>query len=282
MVISTLKETHDMTTASQTPCVPHKTIRTVAGFQNEFGGLHNFLLAGECVPFRYTFPSIETLVDVIRHDDDARIRTYGRDDVKDAAGRDEFRRMPIEKLMETPFSLAHFKLARFCGAGKLLEGFEAGVMEPWRAFLTRAGFTFERCYPIFFISGPHGATEYHMDCSHVLAYQLYGTKIFSGLKDPDHFSPIEDSVQKSYRDKLAKPELADDEVLAYTMKPGDALWNQLLTPHWVNAGDDKVAASLNLSHGMLRYQGRLTRNEQRLDEWWNIHPDEAWREKPKS
>ncbi len=269
-----------MTAAAQANQIRHKTIRTVREFQNEFGSVHNFLLAGECAPFTFKIPALETLIDVLRQDEDVRIMRGGTDGIMDSTDiREEFRRMSIEKVMESRFHLSHFKLTNFYGKGKLLDGFEEGVMEPWHAFLQRAGFTFDRCYPIFFFSGPHAGSSYHMDCSHVLAWQLYGTKIFSGLKDPDRFSPIEDSVQKTYRDALAKPELSPDDILAYEMKAGAVLWNQLLTPHWVNAGDDKVAASLNLSHGMLRYNGKLCRNEQALDDWWNRHPDEAWRTK---
>ena len=31
-----------------------------------------------------------------------------------------------------------------------------------------------------------------------------------------------------------------------------------------------------LSHGGLRYQGRLAPQEQALEEWWQTHPEEVW------
>ena len=48
------------------------------------------------------------------------------------------------------------------------------------------------------------------------------------------------------------------------MPPGVVLFNQLLTPHWVQSPLDTVAFSINLSHGGLRRTGtnrQLCRNE---------------------
>ena len=60
------------------------------------------------------------------------------------------------------------------------------------------------------------------------------------------------------------------------MQPGDLLWNQLLTPHWVTAGADKAAFSLNISHGGLRHRGEFLANEVPLRKRWQDHPEEAW------
>jgi len=63
---------------------------------------------------------------------------------------------------------------------------------------------------------------------------------------------------------LARPaELTDADALCFNMGPGDVLWNALLTPHWVEAGDE-VALSVNISHSGVRYHGRLFRFEQEL------------------
>jgi hypothetical protein len=49
------------------------------------------------------------------------------------------------------------------------------------------------------------------------------------------------------------------------MHPGDVLWNVLLTPHWVEAGEE-VALSVNISHGGVRLHGKLFRHEQELED----------------
>ena len=255
-----------------------KLVTLLADFQKEWEHNINFMMGGECVPFDFKFPTLATLVDVLRHDAEARIQRggyQGKADTTDIST--EFRKLPIEKALDQRFSLAHFKLDRFTGPGQILHGFEEHVMDPWRDFLRRAGFEWERCYPILFISGANTGTAYHMDNSHVVAWQIYGTKIFSGLTDPGRFSPIEKCVQKSYQSALTMPDnLKDEDILSYTMNPGDALWNQLLTPHWVDATNE-VAVSCNISHGILRRSGKLCPNEQRLSDWWDSHPEEAWR-----
>jgi hypothetical protein len=50
------------------------------------------------------------------------------------------------------------------------------------------------------------------------------------------------------------------------MKPGDVLWNALLTPHWVNATSEP-ALSLNFSLRGLRRNGKLCRHEQEFLDW---------------
>ena len=62
------------------------------------------------------------------------------------------------------------------------------------------------------------------------------------------------------------PQITDEETLVYEMHPGDVLWNVLLTPHWVEAADH-VTYSINLSHGGLRLNNQLCRNEQELEDW---------------
>src|SRR5690606_24128687 len=96
-----------------------------------------------------------------------------------------FRAMSIERALASPFALAHFKLSEFDAPGKCLHGFKERVLDRWTAALRAWGFTWTRCYPIIFISGPGCATNYHMDFSHVLACQVYGTKRFCGLRNPD-------------------------------------------------------------------------------------------------
>lgn len=187
----------------------------------------------------------------------------------------EFCAMPLEMAMQRPFTLAHYHLSKFDAPGKFLHGFGRRVLEPWKGALTAAGYTFERCYPIVFISGRQCATNYHMDFSHVLAWQVYGTKHFCGLKDPDRWA--NKPMRLNYKPSdFAKPaEQTDADALCYTMRPGDALWNVMLTPHWVNAGDNEIAMSINLSHGGLRLRGVLSPNEQELETFRAENPEQA-------
>ena len=140
--------------------------------------------------------------------------------------------------MEMPFGLSHFKLTNFTSRGDLFAGLWKDVMEPWQSFLGRAGFTWYRCYPIVFISGAHVPGRYHMDVSHVVAWQIHGTKVFNGLVDPYRWAPLERAADPEWRSGMVKPAgLTSADVLSYAMPPGTLLWNQLLTPHWVDAAD---------------------------------------------
>jgi hypothetical protein len=251
----------------------HRTVGTWQEFREAWDGVLNFRMVGDCVPFALNMPPVEQVVDEIRRDPDARIwrgAKGGTLDKNDIA--ESFRKLPIEKAVTARFQMSHFKLTNFCGPGKLFHGFEERVMEPWRRALVAAGFTWTRCYPIVFISGLGCATNYHLDYSHVLAWQLHGTKRFSGLRDPDRWAPLETRVSSGKG--VTMPEgITEDDTLVYEMKPGDVLWNALLTPHWVEASDT-VAYSINISHGGLRLNGRLCRHEQELEDWRKAHPEE--------
>ncbi len=68
-------------------------------------------------------------------------------------------------------------------------------------------------------------------------------------------------------DKMKRPPgITRADTLSYEMKPGDVLWNALLTPHWVEAADC-VTYSINISHGGLRLNGKLCLHEQELEAW---------------
>lgn len=243
-----------------------RCVSTWPALCQHWNGPHNFLMAGECVPFDFEMPSVEDVIDEIRQDVDARIIPGTKGDrlnLTDIA--DDFRKVPIDETVTMQFQMSHFKLGNFYGEGQLFYGFEEQVMNPWQEALAKAGFTWTRCYPIIFISGPGAATNYHMDRSHVIAWQRHGTKRFVGLKDPDRWGPFEERMLPG--GEMVRPEgLTDDDTLAYEMEPGDVLWNVLLTPHWVEA-TDHVTYSINLSHGGLRLHGELCRNEQELEEW---------------
>lgn len=251
------------------------TVRTWNDFKSRWAGVHNFLMSGECIPFEFPMPPIDRIVDELRHDELGRI---GPGTIGDRLNLDDHRevflKMPIEQALESPFSLAHFKLSRFDVSGGLLQGFESRVLDPWRAALRRHGFTFDRCYPIIFISGRGCATNYHMDFSHVLAWQIYGRKRFCGLRDPGRWAPRDMRVNYKAAAFSRPPALTDADAICFDMHPGDVLWNALLTPHWVEASD-QVAMSVNLSHGGLRLNGELCPHERELEEHRRVNPDIA-------
>lgn len=237
-----------------------RTAATAADLRRHWAGARNVLLAGECAPFAWEPPPVADIVDRLRRDDDARLRDLSPDRPDGPYYRedgfiDQFRALPLERVMEMPFGLSHFSLTNFTSRGDLFAGLWTEVMEPWQAFLARAGFTWYRCYPIVFISGAGVPGRYHMDVSHVVAWQLHGTKVFNGLLAPYRWAPLEQAVDPDWRAGMVKPaDLRDGDVLSYVMPPGAVLWNQPLTPHWVDAGGpasgaDGVAASLNISHG---------------------------------
>jgi len=249
------------------------TAQTWAEFQQRWSGPCNFLLGRECAPPAFDLPPLDRVIAELRDDEFVRITPGARDSrlrLEDTAA--QFRALPIEQALAGPFALAHFKLSRFDAPGKCLHGFKTRVLDRWEAALQQAGFTFDRCYPIVFISGKGCSTNYHMDFSHVLAWQVYGRKRFCGLQDPDHWAPREARVTYQVTEFARPDELTDADALCYDMAPGDVLWNAFLTPHWVEAGDG-VAMSINISHGGLRYRGELCPNERELIEYRAAHPE---------
>jgi hypothetical protein len=245
----------------------HKTVADWQEFTGAWAGPRNFRMTDDLVSFEFAFPPLEQIVDELRSDADASIKSGLKSSKLDLEQRspETFRQLPIEQVMEGPFALAHFDLARFDAPGRFLHGFGEKVLNRWERVLADAGFTWERCYPIIFISGKASATNYHMDFSHVMAWQIYGTKRFCGLKDPDRWA--DSSTRINYKPgHLEKPvQVREDDSLCYDMRPNDKLWNVLLTPHWVEAGEEP-AMSINISHGGLRHNGRLSPNEEELEQ----------------
>lgn len=245
-----------------------RTLSHWGDFQGAWNGVLNFRMTGDCVPFNFELPSIDEIVREVRDDPDVLISAGIKSDRADVTSdiRDAFRRLSIEEAVMAPCQITHYKLSNFYGAGQVFHGFEEQVMEPWRQALAAAGFTWTRCYPILFISGPGCATNYHMDFSHVVAWQRYGTKKFVGYRDPHHWAPLPVRVGYVAGQLAEPPEITEDDELAYIMEPGDVVWNCLLTPHRVEAADE-MACSINLSHGGLRLHGELAPHEQELEAW---------------
>lgn len=249
-----------------------RTVETWDSFRQHWDGVHNFLLTGDCTPFSFEMPNIEAVIDEIRRDPDARIwRGMKGDSLDQTDIAESFRQLPIEQTVTASFQMSHFKLHNFSAKGQLFYGFQEQVMESWQQALTDAGFTWTRCYPILFMSGPDCATNYHMDYSHVLAWQRYGSKRFVGLKDPQRWAPLDARIHSA---GIQKPDgIREEDELSYLMQPNDVLWNAFLTPHWVEASDS-VTYSINISHGGLRLNGELCRHEQELEDWRAENPDD--------
>ena len=250
----------------------HRTITRWDEFARAWDGVTNFLMSGECAPFSFDLPPFVELLDRVRHDDEAHVNPAAKGDQIDATEiTDAFRRLPIEEAIRSEYRLAHYNIWKWDAPGEMLEGFRKEVVEPFKLALGAQGFTWEWFREYFFISGPNSATNYHMDKSNVIAWQRYGTKIFSGLEDPDHWEPLERRMQILTEPVSRPPDIGDKDVLAYEMNPGDVLWNALLTPHWVDASDEP-ACSINFSLRGLRHRGRLCRHEQELVERQKSHP----------
>jgi hypothetical protein len=254
----------------------HKTINSWTDFTQAWSGPRNFRMDGALTDVAFDFPPLDRIIDEVRADPDASIKSgrKGRSLEVSQSDPETFRQQPIEQVMDEPFALAHFDLGRFDAPGRFLHGFGDTVMDRWQGSLTANGFTWDRCYPILFISGRGSATNYHMDFSHVMAWQVYGTKRFCGLIDPDRWA--DKATRLGYRPgAFEKPvDIREEDSLCYDMRSGDKLWNVLLTPHWVEAGDEP-AMSINISHGGLRHLGTLSPNEAELETFRAANPTVA-------
>lgn len=253
------------------------TARTSEDLLSVWSDRRNFLIGSELIEFGMPMPSAEEIVDILRKHPDSRVQFLGMEDgpAKEAM-IEEFKTAPLEQVVDMPFSLANFFLSEFYGAGQFLADFQKEIMIPWRTLLSSVGLTWQRSYPIIFISGKNCSSTYHVDVSDVVAWQVHGVKVFNGFADPEGHAPVQHIVdnRNEYRVEVP-PGFDEDLILTYRMEPGDLLWNQILTPHWVDAEDD-IAVSVNISHGGIAYQGAFSPNEQILRKRWEDHPEEAW------
>lgn len=253
------------------------TARTQEDFLSVWSDRRNFLIGQELIAFDTPMPSTEEIVDILRKHPDSRIQFLGMDDESDKESLvEKFKTAPLEQIVDLPFSLANFFLHNFYEPNGFLRDFQRNVMIPWRTFLSQVGLTWQRCYPIFFISGKNCSSTYHVDVSHVVAWQVHGVKVFNGFKDPEGHASVQHIVDNRNEYRYEEiPEIDPDLVLTYRMTPGDILWNQLLTPHWVTA-EDEIAVSVNISHGGIAQNGEFCLNEQALRKRWEDKPEEAW------
>jgi hypothetical protein len=243
--------------------------------KQNWSGVDNFLMADQCAPFEFSFPSLPEVIEEVRQDLYARayIGTKGKSmSVENVI--EHFRQLPLDEIVKSTFTLAHSKLSQFDHKGGFLYRFKETVLTPWENLLRVNRFTWDRCYPIIFISGINSATNYHMDFSHVVAWQTHGQKRFWGLRDPEQWAPKEVRLANRAGELIRPSELSSDDQLCYYMDEGDVLWNRLLTPHMVETVD-QPAMSINFSHGGLRLNGRLSPFESEVEVNRQLDPENA-------
>ncbi|MCX5660653.1 MAG: hypothetical protein NTW19_13160 [Planctomycetota bacterium] len=245
-----------------------RPVATWSEFLQRWGGLHNFLMAGElCGGFDFPLPPLDELVDRARGDANTIFRSGVKQAEFDLTNIPDAKTMPIDKLLARPFILANFSIVgQFGGPGQLFEGLDERWVEPWRQRLRDHGFTFESVFAILFASGPHSATNYHMDYTHQLAWQRWGTKHFHGLKDPDRWTTRELRGKCELKGMTRPAAVGADDVFTLVQPPGTVLWNAITTPHWVETFDEP-AATLTLVHSGLRVDGKLCPHAQEIADY---------------
>jgi hypothetical protein len=92
-----------------------------------------------------------------------------------------------------------------------------------------------------FITSPGGVTPYHFDPEHNILLQVRGSKIFTMFPAGDPFY-APDEIHEAYHIG-GRPELPwRDELspggVAWSLKPGDALFVPVMSPHFVKGGDE--------------------------------------------
>jgi hypothetical protein len=227
-------------------------------FIHQWGGLHNFLIGGEITAaFHFDLPSLEELVEEVRQNEHTLFRTGQKRNKFDLTEFKEAKTMPLDVLFQRTFVIAHFTiLEHMTGKGQVFEGIEEKWVQPWCKALAVRGFSWDKLFPILFISGRHSATQYHMDRTHQLAWQRIGTKHFFGLKDPDRWTTRELRCRCDL-EEMNKPEgITDADTYRIVQPPDTMLWNAVGTPHWVETFD-QPAVTMTLVHTGLRLNGKL-------------------------
>ena len=251
------------------------TVSNEAEFRRRWDGVHNFALARYLIPFEFDLPAVDEVVSELLRDRDSVVVNGGLDPFVHTPRcdlREQMLQLPIERVLQQQLSICHYDLRRFDTPAGLLEGLEDQLLRPWRHFLERQDFTLTSYFqPYLFISGPGCAAEYHMDFSHVLACQYYGTKRFFSFAEPERWADqivrrrMFTEGHNAYTQPV--PEGVDRAaVVCCEMHRGDRLWNVLQTPHWVLGGEE-ISVSLNIAHRGIRHRGHLCPHEEQLEHW---------------
>jgi quercetin dioxygenase-like cupin family protein len=211
-------------------------------------------VGGEVFPFRCEEPPLREVVAQARAEPQARIATGTRGDTLLQSLRDyraEFRSLPLEEAMRAPVHLTLFDLGALARPGGALYGIVEQVYRPLLRLWADHGLRWKRAWPILFLSGPGCSTNYHWDPDDVFFIMLSGHKRFYALNEPRRWLTPE--MLQAARDNpadlsnRARPAgIGPADIRAFDMAPGDALWNPIHAPHWVDA-DDKTAFSLSIA-----------------------------------
>src|SRR5579872_6631296 len=192
---------------------------------------------GEVFPFCCPEPSLRDVIAQARAEPQARICTGRRgetlaESLADYA--DGFRALPLEEAMAGPVHLSLFDLGRLRLPGGALYDAVEQVYLPLTQLWAAQGLYWKRVYPILFLSGPGCSTNYHWDPSSVLFVQMSGRKRFQALRDPRRWLPLEKSELK--QTEMRRPgDLREEDIRAFDVGPGEAVWSPCLAPHWVDA-----------------------------------------------
>lgn len=204
--------------------------------------------SGEVFPFAWAPPDLAQVVEEARNHPKTRIAQGTRGDRLDQSLEEvegDFKALPLQQAIRAPIHLSLFELGSLREAGGALAAVVEQVYLPLTALWRDQGLSWQKVYPILFLSGPDCSTNYHWDPSSVLIVQLYGRKRFHSLQDPLRWCP--DKVADQGREAMVRPEgLSNGDILTCELGPGDAVWSPCRAPHWVDA-DDETAFTLSIA-----------------------------------
>ena len=197
-------------------------------------------VGGEVFPFEVPRPDLYQVVEQARQHPKTRILSGERGDSIALTFQPptiEFSKLRLSEAVKTPIHLSLFELGRLREAGGALAEVIQGVYLPLTQLWRTHRVSWQKVYPILFLSGPNCSTNYHWDPSSVLIVQLHGRKRLHSLKEPGRWCPPEVLAQQHAG--MVKPaDLSDEDILVYELEPGDAIWSPCRAPHWLDAYDE--------------------------------------------
>ena len=120
----------------------HNTVSTATEFQHMWDARVNFLMAGACVPFSFTFPSTRDIVErFVAEERTTGITGHMRKTGDGGNAMEQFRGMSFDELMEISFQFRFPDVTLLDRPGDLFAGFTEEVLNPWKCFLLDNGFT---------------------------------------------------------------------------------------------------------------------------------------------
>ncbi len=217
-----------------------KSVEIFAQFEQVLQGKVAHRTAGEIFPYQFVSPELDRVVEEVRKHPKTRIARGTRGDrlQQTLEGTEtEFKALPLRAAVRAPVHMSLFELGPLREGDGALADVIAQVYNPLVALWQNKGVSWQKVYPILFLSGPGCSTNYHWDPSSVLIVQLYGRKRFHSLQDPLRWCP--DAVADQGQPAMVRPEgLTDEDILTCELGPGDAVWSPCRAPHWVDAYDE--------------------------------------------